>query len=1680
MSEGTGPTQGVAIVGMACLFPGAPDLDAFWQNIVEGVDATSDPPPEAWDPDVYYDPEFTDVDRTYCKRGGYLGAMATFDPLSHGIPPVAVGGEPDQWLALQVAREALADAGMEELPGEIRARTEIVLGKGTYLNGGNAVAVQRGLVVGQTLELLRRLEPDRPQEQFELLREELQKQLPPLGPETVPGLIPNIIVGRIANRLDLMGAAYTVDAACASSLLAVQHAVRDLLAGDCDLALAGGSQVWMPVATLNLFCRLGALSRRQQLRAFDKDADGTLLGEGIGAVVLKRAEEAVRDGDRIYAVVRGVGVASDGRGMSVMAPRIDGEELALRRAYAAAGVAPETIGLIEAHGTGTPVGDAVEVQALTRVFGARDGLLPRTAIGTVKSMIGHTIPAAGVAGLIKAALSLHHRLLPPTLNCEQPNPELGLEHSPFYINTETRPWIHGGAEPRRAGVNAFGFGGINAHAVLEEWGEPASVDHAPPWDSEVYILEASSQQELAAAAEELFAAISTASTLPPADLAFTLARELGEQGASRRLAIVARTLEDLQGKLHQAAEKLRDPDCARIKTTSGIYYEAEPLGPTGKTVFVFPGEGAQYPGMLAELCLSFDEAREAFDRIDRLYAEHPRGHVLSDWVFPRPAFSDQERSDTQARLMELDIAVEAVLTGNAAVHAVVRRLVPGCDAIVGHSTGEHSAAMAVGALDLDTDERLADFCHGLYASYAEAAGRHEVPAAVLLALGTDAETARRLAEQAGGELYLAMDNCRHQAVLVGEAQAALRARELAVGEGIMCEQLPYDRAVHTPLFAPFAEDLRATFAGLPVRAPDEGPELWSCTTAAPYPQEPEQIRELLVEHWTMPVRFRETVEALYEDGARVFVEVGPRGNMTSFIDDILRGQPVCAVAADTPRRGGTTQLNHLVGRLAAHAVELDIGYLFGGRNVKVVDWRHGSPDPPRAPHLIALSTTWPMLRLDDEVLERLRAAGFERNGTAAAVAALPPVSPARAAEQTGTAGRDRATPSNGASGHNGTAAGNGAPATNGAGGVSHTTAPTPSPAAPAVAAFAGDAAALVELPPGLAGGEDAAAVLEQHMATMERFLATGEEIVRAYIDADAPQPLPPLLGQIVELQPEVELLAERLIDLNEDRYLLDHTLGHTVSRADPSLSGLALMPLAMSVEILAEAASCLLPGRVVTGLRELRAHRWLDFGDAPSRLLLHARRLPDDGGSGGGERVRVELRRPNGDGDGDGRPVVEATVLLSAGYSAAPPARELSLKGGRPSQLAPDALYETMFHGPLWRGVSSVETVAPGGVRAHLQVLGRTGLLASEPEPAFALDPVLLDAAGQVIGLWAAEMLDRAPVVFPFRLAALELYGPPPRAGEQLTCDAAVRLQGEHLVSSDIDVTDHAGNCLMRMRDWEDKRFAVPDRLAPLARPAALTPMSTPWPEPAEPYAGLRVAARRLRAELPSDGALWKQVWALRVLGREERELFASLAVPERRQLEWLAARTAAKECVAELVAEAYDLALLPAEIQILPDGQGAPVVIAPALAGLPELPSVSLTHSHGEAAALAVLAAAGTVGVGLDVEQRAPRPPGFAAATLSEAELGLLAGMPPEIADQWQLRIWCAREAAGKALGTGLAAGAATPRASALDVSSGAMQIEVGNASVVAWTRAEQDLMIASVLHPTGGADADMNGENG
>jgi acyl transferase domain-containing protein len=517
------------------------------------------------------------------------------------MPNSLDGGEPDHFLTLRVADEAIRDAGYAR-DGLDPERTEVILGRGTYINRGVTSLYQHVVVVEQTLDIIRQLRPDLAEEEIAKIKDQLREQLPPFLPETIPSMIPNILSGRIANRLNLMGSNFIVDAACASSLVAVELGMNDLLLGKCDVAVVGGINTTISPATLMLFSQIEALSRQGQLRAFDQGADGTLLGEGLGIVVLKRRADAERDGNRIYAIIKGVGISSDGTSQGLLAPRHEGQILAMRRAYQAAGVTPETIGLIEAHGTGTPLGDETEMQSLKRVFGENRGANGACNVGTVKANIGHLLTASGMAGLIKTALSLYHRVLPPTVGFDEPQAKFGLDASALYVNGALRPWVHGSETPRRAGINAFGFGGINSHAILEA----APSDTSAPlvhlhrkWDSELFLFRGGSREELLADARRTLQTVSDDATV---DL-ILLARAQNCQPAiaGETLSIVCTSADDLKKKLDYAIGRLSDPACKRIRENEGIYFFAEPLGGPGRVAFVFPGEGSQYADMLADL-----------------------------------------------------------------------------------------------------------------------------------------------------------------------------------------------------------------------------------------------------------------------------------------------------------------------------------------------------------------------------------------------------------------------------------------------------------------------------------------------------------------------------------------------------------------------------------------------------------------------------------------------------------------------------------------------------------------------------------------------------------------------------------------------------------------------------------------------------------------------------------------------------------------------------------------------------------------------------------------------------------------------------------------------------------------------------------------------------------------------
>lgn len=467
-------TVPIAIIGMSCIFPGAPSAVRFWENIVNGVDSIREPGEDEWNSETFKNKPATSFGNIYCTRGGFITEYAEFDPLEFGIMPTGVrGGDPDQFLALRVAAEALADAGYHHktFDGE---RAEVVIGRTMAPGVGSLNLIQHGQTVDQLIDILKSVSPELTDDELKTIAQVLKSGLEPCTADTIPAVMPNVMAGRIASKLGFRGRSLILDAACASSLIAVETAMHGLTSGNSNLAIAGGVHVSSSAGFYQMFCGVGALSHAGIIRPFDDEADGTLLGEGVGMLVLKRLDDAQRDGDRVYAVIVGIGSSSDGRSGGLLAPNVEGEMLAMRRAYKMAGVSPRTVELLEAHGTGTKAGDRAEMKAVQQVFCDETAAGKQwCAIGSVKSMIGHTQAASGVAGLIKTALALHNKVLPPTLNVSKANSQVDWSDSPCYIISEARPWTSiandgDRTSPRRAAVSAFGFGGVNAHVILEE------------------------------------------------------------------------------------------------------------------------------------------------------------------------------------------------------------------------------------------------------------------------------------------------------------------------------------------------------------------------------------------------------------------------------------------------------------------------------------------------------------------------------------------------------------------------------------------------------------------------------------------------------------------------------------------------------------------------------------------------------------------------------------------------------------------------------------------------------------------------------------------------------------------------------------------------------------------------------------------------------------------------------------------------------------------------------------------------------------------------------------------------------------------------------------------------------------------------------------------------------------
>ncbi|WP_239516611.1 type I polyketide synthase [Streptomyces sp. ICC4] len=845
-----------AIVGMGVVFPGAADLAQYRGNLLAGTDCIGDVPPGRWDPEVYYDPAGASGpvagDRFYCRRGGFVDGLADFDPTRFGIMPAAVeGAEPDQMLALHATAAAIADAGGEDrLPAD-RSRIGVVLGRGGFMGVATARLDQRVRTAHQLAQTLRELAPELGERRIAAVRSAFQDALGPERPDASIGLVPSFTAARTANRLDFRGPAYTLDAACASSLLAVDQAVGLLAGGRCDAVVAGAVH-HCHIATLwSVFTQLRALSPSERIRPFDRRADGTLLSEGTGVVLLKRLADAERAGDRIYAVIRGTGVAGDGKAASLMSPLVAGQVQALERAWREAGLdprAPGALGLIEAHGTGTPVGDAAELDTLAQVFGppgAGGGDGDGIGFGSVKSMLGHTMQASGMAGLIKAALAVYEGVLPPTLHLEEPHPDLA--RTRMRPVTTAGPWERGPA-PRRAGVNAFGFGGINAHVVLEE--APGAVHRAAPVRRFLPLGGAAAPVGTVEREDVLLIGAADA-----AELSARLAAGSPASGGEGpcRLAVLGPTPQ----RLALAAKVV-----ARGKAWRGrgdVWFAPQPLG--GRVAFLFPGLEPEFTPALDDVA-------------DRLGLERPR---LS----------------RGGELMER--ALDAIATGRFLARALPELGVE-ADVLAGHSLGEWAGMVAAGMYPEDTADLFLDSLRP---------GSLKVPDLLYAALGCGTRRAEA-ALHGLDAVVVSHDNCPHQSVICGEPGQVATVLARLRAEGVLGQELPFRSGFHTPMWEPYLGQVRAAFGRLPLR-PGTRP-LWSATTCEPFPADPDDVRRLVVRHLLEPVRFRELTLRLYEEaGVRSFVTLGP-GSLPGFVEDTLRERPHLSVAASSPRLTGLAAL----------------------------------------------------------------------------------------------------------------------------------------------------------------------------------------------------------------------------------------------------------------------------------------------------------------------------------------------------------------------------------------------------------------------------------------------------------------------------------------------------------------------------------------------------------------------------------------------------------------------------------------------------------------------------------------------------------------------------------------------------------------------------------------------------
>ncbi|MFE3321771.1 beta-ketoacyl synthase N-terminal-like domain-containing protein, partial [Nocardia sp. NPDC059195] len=857
----------IAIVGMSGLLPMAHNHREYWQNIVDGVDCTEEVPASRWSLDDYYDPDRATPDKTYSRRGGFLPDV-DFDPLEFGLPPNQLEVTSTmQTLSLGVARDLLVDAGATGSEWYDPGRTGVVLGTTGPVPLTHPLAARLSTpMLKEAARSVGLTEND-----VDAIAERFVAAFAPWEENSFPGLLANVVAGRVANRLGLGGMNCTVDAACAASLAAIRTAIAELRDGRADMMITGGVDTENTIFGYMCFSKVGALSPTDRISPFASTADGTMLGEGISMLALRRLDDARRDGNRIYAVITGIGSSSDGRSKSIYAPRAEGQRVALDRAYADANCSPSDVELIEAHATGTAVGDKTELTALRELFSEATSETRFAALGSVKSQIGHTKGAAGAASVMKLALALHQKVLPGTINVDAPNEAIDPESAPFYVNSRTRPWILDPNRPiRRAAASAMGFGGTNFHVVLEEEAEAGrdnlSILHRTP---RAHIWHA----------PDVAGLIDAVRSTDGGD-----GGDIPDHHA--RVGFAAfddDTAADLRGLA--VDELVRHADAAHWDHPEGVYFRAAAL-PNRKVGALFAGQGSQYVDMGLAAALNNPPVGAAFDAANAAFADAPRR--LGSVVFPPPVFDSVAREQQEITLRRTEFAQPAIGALAVGQFEVLRNYGFRAVGYLGHSFGELTALWASGAVTT-TD----------FFALARARG-----AAMAAPEGTDAGTMVAVAASRADiediiadveDVWICNHNAVDQVVIGGGAVGIAEVNDRCAQQGWVTRPLPVAGAFHTPYVEHAATAFGEAVAAIEIGAPDA--PVYADTRGASYGGNVEANRATLTAQLSNPVDFHDALTAMRADGCTVFVEFGPKQVLTSLVRRTF-GDDVIAIATD--------------------------------------------------------------------------------------------------------------------------------------------------------------------------------------------------------------------------------------------------------------------------------------------------------------------------------------------------------------------------------------------------------------------------------------------------------------------------------------------------------------------------------------------------------------------------------------------------------------------------------------------------------------------------------------------------------------------------------------------------------------------------------------------------------------